>query len=71
MFISLGDPYAPESHRKRNPSNIARVIRALKGPIRDFVTLLTTQWDGVGNTPDRTRSITDEADPSKERRLKH
>jgi hypothetical protein len=28
--------YAPESHRKRNLSNIARVIRALKGPYLGF-----------------------------------
>ena len=47
-ILSLRDLYAPKSHRKQNPSKIARVIRALKVPIQDFVTLLTTQGHGFG-----------------------
>jgi hypothetical protein len=61
--------YAPESHQKRNLSNIARVIRVLKAPIRDFVDLLPTKWNEFGERTDRTRSTTGETDPSEERRL--
>jgi hypothetical protein len=40
--------YAPESHRKRNLSNIARVIRASKGPYPGFRHPPHHKWDGFG-----------------------
>jgi len=60
--------YAPESLRKRNFSNIARVIRALKGPYPGFRPSPPTKWDEFGERTHRTRSIIGETDPSEERR---
>jgi hypothetical protein len=61
---------APESHRRRNRSSIARVIRTLKGSLSRISSHSSPQNGmGSGSSPDRPRSAAGEADPSGERRL--